>query len=230
MKNLSVILIIVLGIIIIAVFFLKNTPGLFINGGIKDKFINIDETQSALIGGDFKLLGGRIQKMQICVEPLPGLLLHIGPPVGGKYLVTAGAKIYMYRALLPANWALGTAMPPVSCLGPPKLSVKGISLASVIPGLPKNQSIGNLGSFVGGLGSSGGIPGPLGGTSPGLSILTSAAGPIGAVITVVNAADFIAGVAGISGINLPGLKLKKKDLTELGPAYPINIIGTSLAP
>ena len=227
MKNLSVILIIVLGIIIIAVFFLKNTPGLFINGGIKDKFINIDETQSALIGGDFKLLGGRIQKMQICVKP-PGLLLHIGPPVGGKYLVTAGTKIYMYRALLPANWTLGTARPLSPCLGPPKVSVKGISLASVIPGLPKNQDIGNLGSFVGGLGSSGGIPGPLGGTGPGLSVISLAGGPIGAVITVVNAADFIAGVAGISGFKIPGFK--KKDLKELGPAYPINIIGTSLTP
>lgn len=161
--------------------------------------------------------GGKINKIQICVKP-PGLLLHIGPPVGGKYLLTSGSKIYMYAAIRPSNWTLGLSrLQARSCRGLPN-SIGGMSLTSAVSGvmnLGKLQSLGSVG---------------LQSLTPNLAI-SAALGPVGLVTTalsVANAYLFTSSVAGFAGINLPGLKNKK--LKELGPAYPIIMTGTSAAP
>src|SRR3989344_9668967 len=66
-----------------------------------------------------KPFGGKIIKIQACVSP-KALLLTIGPPMGGKYLLTDSSTLHAYDTIMPGVWTLGLAEPnAVNCRGNP---------------------------------------------------------------------------------------------------------------
>ena len=56
--------------------------------------------------------GGTILSVFPCTS---GLSIIIGPPVGGKFFLTAGAIIYQFGQIRPGAWVLGMAAGPATC-------------------------------------------------------------------------------------------------------------------
>lgn len=64
-----------------------------------------------------KPFGGRIVGIEACQKPA-AILLKIGPPMGGNFLLTDSSKIYMYGNTSKGIWMLGNAgTAPVKCMG-----------------------------------------------------------------------------------------------------------------
>src|SRR3989344_1699400 len=64
-----------------------------------------------------KPFGGKITKIQACASP-PGLILHIGPPIGGQYFLGQSTIIHSYGVITPGVWTLGIAEPSAkTCVG-----------------------------------------------------------------------------------------------------------------
>jgi hypothetical protein len=61
--------------------------------------------------------GGRMTILRYCECPEPGVLLSIGPPVGGVYFYpVSGSTLYMnYNIFTSGSWLLGLATPGGSC-------------------------------------------------------------------------------------------------------------------
>lgn len=90
--------------------------------------------------------GGKILKIQACKTP-PGLMLTIGPPVAGQYLLSPLTVVFSYGAFIPGTWVLGNAAnTAVACVGSPA-SLGGFSVGGLGGGgLP---GIGSLFSSLG---------------------------------------------------------------------------------
>lgn len=56
--------------------------------------------------------GGQIISISLCSN---GLLLLVGPPVGGVFLLPPNAKIYPFFSLKRGSWLLGTYLPGGVC-------------------------------------------------------------------------------------------------------------------
>ena len=64
-----------------------------------------------------KPFGGKIISMQPCKSPA-GIMLNIGGPAGGQFLLTNSSKIFDYGVFAPGVWKLGNASPStVTCKG-----------------------------------------------------------------------------------------------------------------
>lgn len=63
-----------------------------------------------------KPFGGRILVVRPCNT---GLLLTVGPPRGGEYMLLPGSSVYAFGVFKPATWVLGlaAALPVVCVLG-----------------------------------------------------------------------------------------------------------------
>ncbi|MBT3730255.1 hypothetical protein HON59_02840 [bacterium] len=74
-----------------------NTPSVFNSsgGGITSFQYN-----------GIKPFGGKITSMKMCTS---GIMLEIGPPMGGQYLLTGGTKLHDYGVFAPGVWILGNA-------------------------------------------------------------------------------------------------------------------------
>lgn len=59
----------------------------------------------------FKPFGGPIKKITACAEPVAGLLLEIGPPREGNFLLLPTTVIYPFRIIRPGAQTLGLAGP-----------------------------------------------------------------------------------------------------------------------
>lgn len=56
--------------------------------------------------------GGKIISISICSN---GLLIVVGPPVGGWFLLPPTAKIYSFFSIKQGSWLLGTYLPGGIC-------------------------------------------------------------------------------------------------------------------
>ncbi|OGF59507.1 hypothetical protein A3E35_00085 [Candidatus Giovannonibacteria bacterium RIFCSPHIGHO2_12_FULL_44_22] len=78
-----------------------------------------------------KPFGGKIIKIQACIIP-KALLLTIGPPMGGKYLLTDSSTLHAYDTIMPGVWTLGLAEPnAVNCRGNPA-GIAGFAVNTLI--------------------------------------------------------------------------------------------------
>lgn len=78
-----------------------------------------------------KPFGGKITKIQACQSP-KALLLTIGPPTGGKYLLTNSSTIHAHGNITPGTWTLGSADPnAVNCRGNPS-GIGGFSAGGLV--------------------------------------------------------------------------------------------------
>lgn len=76
-----------------------------------------------------KPFGGRIISMQPCKTPA-GIMLTIGEPRGGQFLLTDSSQVFNYGVFANGVWTLGTADPStVTCKGRSGLFSPGISTA-----------------------------------------------------------------------------------------------------
>ena len=60
--------------------------------------------------GGMSPFGGTVQKMTFCTCSAT-ILLKVGGPVGGDFMVTLGTKIYANYNFMLGNWLLGLAAP-----------------------------------------------------------------------------------------------------------------------
>lgn len=79
-----------------------------------------------------KVFGGRIISMQPCKTPA-GMMLNIGGPRGGQFLLTDSSQVFNYSVFAPSTWILGNASPStVTCKGKSGLFSGGFSTAMTI--------------------------------------------------------------------------------------------------
>jgi len=80
-----------------------------------------------------KPFGGKITKIQACLTP-PGFILHIGPPVGGKFFLNpATTIIHPYGVIQPGVWTLGNAAPvPINCSKGNPSGIGGFSIGGLM--------------------------------------------------------------------------------------------------
>lgn len=205
-----------------------------------------------------KHFGGRITKIQACISP-KGLLLTIGPPIGGKYLLTDSSIIHAYGNITPRTWTLGLADPtPVNCRGNPNgiggFSAGGLAGEALSSGILSVEPIygeGILGTTLVGaeiVGPAGAftITGPLAETlvslseSGTLSVIGPAlSGDIAGAISSVFGDSFLSAIGlfdptGITQIVSLAFTVFNfifpKKPPSLGDGYPIIRIGTGPAP
>lgn len=92
-------------------------------------------TAAAIVPGIqfVKPFGGKITKIQACQTP-PGFILHIGPPVGGKYFLNpATSKIQAYGVIRPGVWTLGSAaLIPINCSKGNTAGIGGFSVGGLL--------------------------------------------------------------------------------------------------
>lgn len=133
-----------------------------------------------------KPFGGRIEKIQACIDP-PGLRLTIGPPVGGEYLLTPASRLFLFGVIIPRVWTLGLAGPAtINCRGNPA-AISGAALA----GGMASQAISS--------GILGIQPIPIGVFAEGVSGVEVTT-PLGSFVATGQFADFFGSLAG------PGLE------------------------
>lgn len=78
-----------------------------------------------------KPFGGKIIKIQACISP-KALLLTIGPPVGGKYLLMNSSILHAHSNIMPGVWTLGLAEPnTINCRGNPA-GIAGFAMDTII--------------------------------------------------------------------------------------------------
>ena len=66
-----------------------------------------------------KPFGGKIIAVLGCAAP-PGIVLQIGLPSPGLYIITPATKIHLFGVFLPRVWTLGLAKKsPIACAFPP---------------------------------------------------------------------------------------------------------------
>src|SRR3989344_2338667 len=75
-------------------------------------FIPVLDTQAFFGGstGGMSVLGGTVTKVIVCTCS-SSILISVGPPVGGGFLVTPGTKLYANFNFMPGHWVLGLALP-----------------------------------------------------------------------------------------------------------------------
>lgn len=81
-------------------------------------FIPVFHTKAFFGGstGGMSVLGGTVQNMTICTCS-GTILLKVGGPVGGDFMVTPGTKLYANYNFTPGHWVLGLALPAsVPCM------------------------------------------------------------------------------------------------------------------
>ena len=206
-----------------------------------------------------KPFGGKIIKIQACVSP-KALLLTIGPPTSGKYLLTNSGTIHAYGNIMPGVWTLGLADPtPVNCRGNPG-GIEGFSVGGLVGDALSGGGLsvlpvygeGILGTtlvgadIVGPLGPMFSVTGPLAETLVGLSE-SGALSVIGPAISgdILGALSSAFGDSFLSTIGLfdpTGITqiislaftvfsfIFPKKPPSLGDGYPIIRIGTGPAP
>ena len=104
---------------------LLNTPSVFNQSGV-----GISSFQY----NGIKPFGGRIISMQPCKTPA-GIMLNIGGPRGGQFLLTDSVKIFNYGVFNPGIWTLGTAgASTVTCKGESGLFSPSFGTALMIAG------------------------------------------------------------------------------------------------
>jgi hypothetical protein len=151
-----------------------------------------------------KPFGGRIISMQPCQSP-PGMMLNIGPPRGGQFLLTDSSQVFNYGVFTPGVWTLGTAeVSSVTCRGKSGLFSSGIAF------LGASAALTGVEIFQGGLGAIGTGQFLIPGTD---FILPFSYVRIGLIAAFI-ASRFIFG----------------KKLDTIGHPHVIRMIGTSLTP
>ena len=206
-----------------------------------------------------KPFGGKITKIQACQSP-KGLLLTIGPPTNGKFLLTNSSTIHAYGNVMPGIWTLGLADPtPVNCRGNPS-GIGGFSVGGLVGDALSGGSLsvlpvygeGILGTtlagadIVGPLGPMFSVTGPLAETLVGLSesgalsvIGPAISGDIFGVISSIFGDSFLSTIGlfdptGITQIISLAFTVFSfifpKKPPSLGDGYPIIRIGTGPAP
>ncbi len=79
-----------------------------------------------------KPFGGRIISMQPCKTP-SGMMLTIGGPKGGQFLLTDSSQVFNYGVFNPGVWTLGNANPStVTCKGKSGLLSGGFAMKAAI--------------------------------------------------------------------------------------------------
>ena len=75
-------------------------------------FIPVSDTKAFFGGstGGMSVLGGMVTKVIVCTCS-SSILITVGPPVGGDFLVTPGTKLYANFNFMPGHWVLGLALP-----------------------------------------------------------------------------------------------------------------------
>lgn len=91
---------------------------------------------AAINPADFQItkgFGGKITKIQACMSP-PGFILHIGPPMGGKYFLNpATSKIKAYGVIQPGVCVLGNALPAtINCDKGNPAGIGGFSIGGLL--------------------------------------------------------------------------------------------------
>lgn len=149
-----------------------------------------------------KLFGGRIISMQPCLTPA-GIMLNIGGPRGGQFLLTDSSQIFNYGVFNPGIWTLGNASPStVACKGKSGLFSGGFAIKTAV-------SFGV--SF---------------GVSFALNALLPGSGALFAIgDNVIKVGNIIGGISGFASRFGFGEKLD-----TLGHPHIIQMVGTSLTP
>ena len=75
-------------------------------------FIPVSDTQAFFGGstGGLSPFGGMVTKFIVCTCS-SSILITVGSPVGGDFLVTPGTKLYANFNFMPGHWVLGLALP-----------------------------------------------------------------------------------------------------------------------
>lgn len=102
---------------------LLNTPSVFNPSGIGI---------SPYSYSGIKPFGGRIISMQPCKTPA-GIMLNIGGPMGGQFLLTNNSQMFDYNVFMNSVWMLGTAdISTVTCKGKSGLFSGGFAAKTAI--------------------------------------------------------------------------------------------------
>lgn len=172
---------------------LLNTPSVFNPSGIGI---------SPYSYSGIKPFGGKIISMQPCKTPA-GMMLNIGGPMGGQFLLTDSSQMFDYNVFMNGVWTLGTAdISTVTCKGKSGLFSGGFAARAAI-------------SFTISYGVTLGINALL----PGAGALFSI-GDFG--ISIGKVIGSLSGFASSFGFG--------KKLDTLGHPYVIKMVGTSLTP
>lgn len=172
---------------------LLNTPSVFNPSGIGI---------SPYSYSNIKPFGGRIISMQPCKTPA-GIMLTIGEPRGGQFLLTDSSQVFNYGVFANSVWTLGTADPStVTCKGKSGSSVGSFATRTAV-------------SFAVSYGVTMGMNALL----PGSGALFSIGDKVFGIGKIVGS---IAGFASSFGFG--------KKLDTLGHPYVIKMVGTSLTP
>lgn len=81
-------------------------------------FIPVSDTKAFFGGstGGMSPFGGMVTKFIVCTCS-SSILITVGPPVGGDFLVTPATKLYANFTFTPGHWVLGLALPTsLQCL------------------------------------------------------------------------------------------------------------------
>lgn len=172
---------------------LLNTPSVFNPSGIGI---------SPYSYSGIKPFGGRIISMQPCKTPA-GIMLNIGEPMGGQFLLTNNSQIFDYNVFMNGVWTLGTAdISTVTCKGKSGLFSGGFAARAAISFTIKY------------------------GVSLGMNALLPGSGALFSigdqVFSIGNVIGSIAGFASSFGFG--------KKLDTLGHPHIIKMVGTSLTP
>ena len=106
-------------------------------------FLVFNPTFAALPFGPF---GGRVIAEVACLN---GILLAIGPPTPGLYLLPPTAAIFSWYAPIIPNWVLGTSFPGGTCHCPSDGCVIKVAKAAVLT-VVGFVIAGPVGAFIGG--------------------------------------------------------------------------------
>jgi hypothetical protein len=163
--------------------------------------------------------GGKITTIQACRTP-PGLLLTVGPPKGGEFLLAPSSIIFMCGVFKPGTYVLGNASGAVTCQGSSKL-LGGFGIGNILGSVAQ----GALGGYLGVLCGAGGAG------SAGLSALGTFSSFISGGLPFLGLSPLGSlGPLGISNIlSFFGISFPHK-LANLGVAHTITIIGTAPGP
>ena len=150
-----------------------------------------------------KPFGGKIISMQPCKSPA-GIMLNIGGPMGGQFLLTNSSKIFDYGVFSPGVWTLGNANPStVTCKGKSGLFSGSFAVKMAV-------------SMAVGYGMNALFPGVSLFFNTGFDILPQIGMSVGSI------SDMISGFASSFGFG--------KKLDTLGHPHIIQMVGTSLTP